>query len=126
MRAAALALLFFSWMPLGHAAKAIPDAPRYYVLDEPGVLAAGPKRALETLLIEQDRIDGQQTLIAIFKSLDGEDLVDYSNRVFQAWKIGKRGKDNGVLLALYWDDRKARIEVGYGLEPILTDARSRR
>ncbi len=64
-------------------------------------------------------------LIAIFDSLGDEDLVDYTNRVFSAWKIGKRGKDNGVLLALYWKDHKARIEVGYGLEPLLTDAKSK-
>ena len=127
MRAAAALLpLLLAFLPAAHGAKAIPDAPAYYVLDEPGVLAGSPKRAIETLLIEHDRATSEQILIAVFKSLEGEDLVDYTNRVFQAWKIGHRGKNNGVLLALYWDDRKARIEVGYGLEPQLTDSRSTR
>ena len=108
-----------------HAEKKIPSPPYYYVLDEPSVLSPQATRAIQTLLIEHDRVTGEQILVAIFKSLDGEDLVDYTNRVFSTWKIGQRGKDNGVLLALFWDDHKARIEVGYGLEPVLTDAKSK-
>jgi uncharacterized protein len=116
--------------PLGssapaHADKKIPAPPYYYVLDEPGVLSPQATRAIQTLLIEHDRVTGEQFLVAIFKSLDGEDPVDFTNRVFAQWKIGQRGKDNGVLLALYWDDHKSRIEVGYGLEPVLTDAKSK-
>lgn len=108
------------------AAKTLPQAPYYYVLDEPRILSPHALRALQTLLIEHDRSTGEQVLVAIFNSLDGEDLVSFTNRAFNEWKIGKRGKDNGALLALYWKDRKARIEVGYGLEPVLTDAKSKR
>jgi uncharacterized protein len=107
------------------AEKAIPTAPYYYVLDEPGVLNAQTTRAIQTLLIEHDRLTGEQVLVAVFKSLDGEDPVEFTNRVFSNWKIGQRGKDNGVLLAVYWQDHRARIEVGYGLEPTLTDAKSK-
>ena len=64
--------------------------------------------------------------MAIFPSLDGEDLVDFTNRVFERWRLGQKGLDNGVLLAVYLEERKARIEVGYGLEGRLTDALSRR
>jgi uncharacterized protein len=124
--AAAVALICAAVLP-AHAAsdKAIPPAPYYYVLDEPHVLSPETLRAVQTLLIEHDRISGEQFLVAIFKSLGDEDPVDYTNRVFSAWKIGKRDKDNGILLALYWDDHKARIEVGYGFEGVLTDAKSK-
>ena len=112
-------------LPAWAGAKLIPSAPRSYVLDEPQVLSEQARSAVSELVIEHDRATGEQVVVAIFKSLDGEDLVDYTARVFKSWKIGQKGKDNGVLLALYWDDHKARIEVGYGLEPLLTDAKSK-
>ncbi len=60
-------------------------------------------------------------MIAIFRSLEGESLEDYSNRLFKHWKIGDAKKNDGVLLALFKEDRKWRVEVGYGLEGVLTD-----
>jgi uncharacterized protein len=125
LRCLSIALIIFG-ISFAHAdnAKSIPAAPFYYVLDEPHVLSQNALRSVETLLIEHDRVAGEQVLVAIFQSLGDEDLVDYTNRVFQQWKIGKRGKDNGVLLALFWNNHKARIEVGYGLEGLLTDAKS--
>lgn len=107
------------------AQRSVPPPPKLYVLDEPDALPAKAEESLQSLLIEHDHLTGEQVLIAIFDSLEGEDVVDYTNRVFGEWKIGKRGKDNGVLLALYWKERKARIEVGYGLESLLTDAKSK-
>lgn len=109
---------------LSWAAKPIPTPPQYYVLDEPHILEGQALQALQALLIEHDRATGEQVLVAVFDSLGGEDLNDFTNRVFQEWKIGQRGKDNGVLLAVFNKDHKARIEVGYGLEPLLTDAKS--
>lgn len=108
------------------ADKSIPPPPTYYVLDEPRVLNASALQAIQTLLVEHDHATGEQVVIGIFQDLENEDLVDFTNRVFKEWKIGQRGKDNGVLLSLYWKNRKARIEVGYGLEPLLTDAKSKR
>jgi len=110
---------------VSHAAKPVPSAPYYYVLDEPHVLSERTLKSIQSLLVEHDRTTGEQIVIAVFESLDGEDSVDFTNRVFSTWQIGKRDKNNGVLLALYWKNRKSRIEVGYGLEPILTDARSK-
>jgi uncharacterized protein len=106
--------------------KSIPPAPQYYVLDQPHLLNAQATRALQALLIEHDRVTGEQFVVAIFDSLDGEDLNDFTNRVFQAWQIGQSEKDNGVLLAIFNKEHQARIEVGYGLEPELTDAKSSR
>jgi len=116
-------LTFF--VPGAWAKKEIPAAPYYYVLDEPSTLSDSAREKVQSLLIEHDRLTGEQIVVAIFKSLEGKDLVEFSNRVFESWAIGKRGKDNGILLALFWDDRKARIEVGYGLEPLLTDAKAK-
>jgi uncharacterized protein len=73
------------------APKPIPTPPYYYVLDEPHVLSPRALHTVETLLIEHDRIVGEQVLVAIFKNLGDEDVVDYTNRVFSTWKIGKRG-----------------------------------
>ena len=60
------------------------------------------------------------------KSLDGESVEDFAVRVFEAWKLGQKGKDNGVLVIVAPNDRRMRIEVGYGLEGTLTDAAAAR
>src|SRR5262249_57890080 len=60
--------------------------------------------------------------IALFKSLDGENVEDVANRLFQQWRLGQKQLDNGVLLVVFIEDRKLRIEVGYGLEGALPDA----
>jgi len=61
-------------------------------------------------------------VIAIFRSLEGESLEDYSIRPAQQWRIGQKGLDNGLILLVFAEDRKVRVEVGYGLEPTITDA----
>jgi uncharacterized protein len=62
--------------------------------------------------------------VAIFPSLEGESLEDFSIRLAQQWRLGQKGLDNGVILLAFLDDRKLRIEVGYGLEGRLTDAQA--
>ncbi len=61
-------------------------------------------------------------VIAIFRSLEGENLEDFSTSLAQQWRIGQKGLDNGVILLVFVQDRKVRLEVGYGLEPVVTDA----
>ena len=61
-------------------------------------------------------------MVVIFRSLQGENLEDYSIRLAQAWRIGQKGLDNGVIFLVFLDDRRMRLEVGYGLEATLTDA----
>ena len=63
-----------------------------------------------------------QVVIATFPSLEEESLEDFSIRLAEAWKVGQKGKDNGVILLIFKNDRKVRIEVGYGLEGVLPDA----
>ena len=60
-------------------------------------------------------------VIAVFKSLEGESLEDYSIRLAQQWRIGRKGLDNGLILLVFLQERKVRVEVGYGLEPTITD-----
>jgi len=60
--------------------------------------------------------------VAIFRSLEGESLEDYSIRLAQRWRIGQKSLDNGVVMLVFVDDRKIRLEVGYGLEPVIPDA----
>ena len=60
-------------------------------------------------------------MVAIFRSLQGESLEDYSIRLAQKWRIGDKALDNGVIMLVFVDDRKIRLEVGYGLEPVIPD-----
>lgn len=61
-------------------------------------------------------------VLAIFRSLEGESLEDFSIRLAERWRVGQRGLDNGVILLVFLDERRTRLEVGYGLEPVLPDA----
>src|SRR2546426_1111490 len=63
--------------------------------------------------------------IAIFRSLEGESLEDVTNRLFQQWRLGQKGLDNGVLLVVFAEDRKLRFEIGYGLEAAVPDGAAR-
>ena len=67
---------------------------------------------------------GTQIAVLTIPSLEGESLEGYSMRVAEKWKLGQKDKDNGVLLLIAFKERKIRIEVGYGLEGVLTDAKS--
>lgn len=121
-----LALIAGIGWSIGAFAAQLPPPPHSFVVDEVGVLDTKVVQSLQSLFAAHEKATTDQIVVAIFKSLQDEDLVTRTNEIFQHWQIGKKGKDNGVLLALYWKDRKARIEVGYGLEPELTDAKSKR
>ncbi len=120
-----LALLLLATLA-GPAAAAlpIPPPPDRRVNDFAGVLPAAERERLEEKLRSRERESSNQIVVAIFRSLDGESLEDYSIRLAQAWRIGQKGLDNGVIFLVFVDDRKMRLEVGYGLESKLTDALS--
>lgn len=102
-----------------------PAPPSSYVNDYAGLLDASTKQGLENKLKEFENQTSNQIVIAIFPGLEGENLEDFSIRLAQKWKVGQKGKDNGVILLVFKKDRKLRIEVGYGLEGVLTDALSK-
>ncbi len=107
------------------AAKPFPPEPTQYVYDEQPLLSPSAHSQLLQILSQEDQKTSNQIIVAIFKSLDDEDAPDYTNRLFHAWKIGNKEKSNGLLLAIYLKEHKMRFEVGYGLEPLLTDAKSK-
>ena len=95
--------------------------PSGYVNDVAGLLSQTTQLKLEQFLRDFEKSDSTQITILTIPTLDGEVLEDYSLKVFENWKIGQQGKDNGALLLISKADRKIRIEVGYGLEGRLTD-----
>lgn len=96
------------------------------IVDQANVLTPEQEVQLAaTLKAERDKT-GNQIGILTIKSLEGDALEDYSIKVARGWGIGSKERDSGVLLLAVIDDRKLRIEVGYGLEGSLTDARSSR
>ena len=112
--------LLICWPATLWAGKAIPPSPPSYVHNE-GVVSPGEEERLSETLRDFERATGHQFVVALFQSLDGENLEDYSNRVFRAWKIGGAKLNDGLLFCLFQQDRKWRVEVGYGLEGVLTD-----
>lgn len=96
------------------------------VTDLAGVLPAHDIQQLSDQLKAHEEKTGNQVAVLILPSLEGEPLEEYSHRVATAWKLGRKGTDNGVLLFIALKERKLRIEVGYGLEGTLTDLRSAR
>src|SRR5579883_1372074 len=109
IRASGVLSLALLGIALTAHARAIPRAPEYAVLDETGALPAGIQAALERLLTEHDHVSDEQIVLAAFGSAEGEDPGAFTRRVFDEWKVGNRGKDNGVLLALFIKERRASI-----------------
>lgn len=96
------------------------------VNDLAGMLDQATATRIGTALKTLEDKTGDQVVVLTIPSLEGEALEDFSLRVAQTWKLGQKDRDNGVLFLIARDDRKMRIEVGYGLEPTLTDAISGR
>jgi uncharacterized protein len=92
------------------------------VNDHARVLSTDQTRALENQLAQFEQETGHQVAILTIPSLEGDSLEEFSIRVAENWKIGKKGFDNGVILLVVPNDRKLRLEVGYGLEGVLPDA----
>lgn len=92
------------------------------VTDTTGTLTAGERAALETKLEAFEREKGAQVAVLMVPTTAPEDIAQYSIRVVDAWKLGRAQPDDGALLIVAKDDRRLRIEVGYGLEGVLPDA----
>lgn len=92
------------------------------VTDNAQLLSPEVKRSLSESLKAHEQRTGNQIAVLTIPTLDGESIEDYAVRVFETWKLGQKEKDNGVLIVVVPNDRRMRIEVGYGLEGTLTDA----
>lgn len=101
----------------------LPPAPGTYFTDQAQVVSPEAARYINQRLATFEVETSNQLVVAVYASLpDGAELDDYVNRTYQAWGIGQKGRDNGVLLMVFVKDRKMRIEVGYGLEGALPDS----
>ncbi len=96
-------------------------SPAGAVNDFAHVIPAGQAQELEDFLDEFQQKTGNAIAVATFPSVEGADVDKAAVDLFQAWGIGQKGKDNGILILASIRDRRARIEVGYGLEDVVTD-----
>lgn len=115
-----LALSQLLWLWASAHGQEFPQ-PVGHVNDFAGVIPAGTAAQLTALCTELEQKTGAELAIVTVDSIGDYDYVDYAVRLFERWGIGKKGRDNGVLILLTVRERKARIEVGYGLEGILPD-----
>lgn len=96
--------------------------PAGYISDFANVMNPSDRAAVEQTLTELEQKTGAQVSVVTLKSLEGGQIDDFANRLFARWGIGQKGKDNGLLLIAAIEDRKVRIETGYGFEGLLPDA----
>jgi len=106
---------------LGHAVDWKQLKPQGYVSDFAGVIDVAAKSRLEHYCAVVEQSTGAQMALVTLPSLEGEPIEDVANTIFRAWGVGRKGKDTGIMLLLAIGDRRSRLEVGYGLEPILPD-----
>src|SRR5712692_352289 len=97
--------------------------PRGFTNDYAGVMSSAGIRRTDALAGELQRKTGVQIAVVIVKSLDDNPIEDYANTLARRWGIGQKKENRGVLLLLAVQDRRDRLEVGYGLEPILPDGK---
>ena len=116
-----LSILGLSLASVSWALK-VPDRPQDYVHDEAGLLTGTEKSQLSESLQNFEQKTSNQIIVAIFPSLEGESLEDFSIQLAQKWKVGQKGKDNGIILLIFPQDHRLRVEVGYGLEAVVPDA----
>lgn len=102
-------------------AQVTPEPAGRWVVDDAGILSSSTEYMLTQLLEQEEDSSGNQVLVMTIASLDGETIEACANRLFNRYGIGDKHDNNGVLLLVAYDEHKIRIEVGYGLEPYLTD-----
>lgn len=121
--ALALALAGPASVRLDAAQDAIPPAPARWATDEAGFLSRQAVASLDARLENYEKATGHQVLVWIGRTLgENQVLEEWAVRTFEAWKVGRRGLDDGLVLFVFAGDRKIRIEVGYGLEDKVPDA----
>lgn len=102
--------------------------PRYgfAVNDFANVIPAAQEQQIESIIDELEQKTGAEIAVVTVPSLDGGEIDDFTTRLYEKWGIGQKGKDNGLMFLTAMQDRKMRIEVGYGLEGAIPDAKAGR
>lgn len=116
-----LALLLIT-LPFVEASAEFPEQTGRHVVDEANILSASVERELVSVLENHETETSNQVVVATVQSLDGRDISEYGVELGRHWQIGQESNDNGILLLVAPNERKVRIEVGYGLEGALPDA----
>src|SRR5215217_2564454 len=122
---AALAVASLGFVSLAAAEVAVPTL-KSRVTDLTGTLTPEQKGALEQRLAAFEAAKGSQIAVLMLPSTKPEEIEQFSIRVAEAWKIGRKGTDDGLILVIAKEDRRLRIEVGYGLEGAIPDAVAKR
>jgi uncharacterized protein len=121
-----LAAFCLAALPAAAQVSGVPPAPDRWATDRAGFLSAAALSALDARLEAFERETGRQVLVYIDRTTGETPIEDFAVRAFEAWKVGRKGLDDGAVLFVMADDRKLRLEVGYGLEPVVTDLRASR
>lgn len=121
----AIGVLLLATTVLAQNLREIPNL-ESHVTDLTGTLTAEQTQALQTRLAQLEQATGSQFAVLLIDSTEPEAIEQYAFRAAEAWKLGRSGVDDGVLLLVAVADRRLRIEVGYGLEGALPDARANR
>jgi uncharacterized protein len=95
------------------------------IVDQANIISNETRAAIEQKLSDFEVKSGIQFVVGTVASLEGREIEPYANELFRSWKLGEKTKNNGVLLLVAPNERRVRIEVGYGLEGTLTDALSK-
>ena len=121
-----IAAIFACDSPAADAAGELLPKPaqREYVVDTAGIVSAEDRAQIEKIGEELREKTKAEIVVVTVATLGDADIESYANKLFRSWGIGDKQKENGVLLLIAKDDRKFRIEVGYGLEGEITDGRS--
>jgi uncharacterized protein len=121
-----LLAILASWLALASLARGaetpIPPPPARWVTDEVGFMSPAARTALDQKLEQYERETGHQVVVWIGDTIGDAALEDWAVRTFQAWGVGRKGLDDGLVMFVLAKDRKIDIEVGYGLEDRVPDA----
>src|ERR1700709_169752 len=119
--AVAVALVWFAVAAIAQTFPALSGR----IVDQANVISASARQTIEPKLADLEAKSGIQLVVATVNSLEGQEIEPYANELFRTWKLGEKAKNNGVLLLVAPNEKRVRIEVGYGLEGTLTDALSK-
>jgi uncharacterized protein len=99
----------------------VPQPPSRWVTDSAGFLAPETVQTLDRKLEAYEKQTGHQVIVYIGKTTGGYPIEEFADKTFQAWAVGRKGLDDGVVLFIMVEDQKVRLEVGYGLEGVIPD-----
>lgn len=108
---------------IGCSVSKMPE-PKGFVNDFANMISDDVEKSLESTLVQYKQKTTNEIAVVTVKTIGDQSVEDYTIRLAEKWKVGKKDKDNGVIILIAEKEKKIRIEVGYGLEPVLTDAKA--